>query len=251
MGSSGCGKTSLISCIIGTGKLDSGDIRAFGDSVGKNISRIGYMPQESALVNEFTISEIMRFYGIFHGVELDKIEKRTAFICEMLELHDTDKRIGDFSGGQQRRISFAVALVNEPELLILDEPTVGVDAMLRTKIWSYLNDIAALRKVTVLITTHYIEEARLATHVGLMRKGILLVQDTTHTLLQQCGTSSLEGAFLQLSEQQEQGQTIFVAPNEPTDLRPIGLGAKSPSSVGTKLRALIMKDVVQLVRNPG
>lgn len=250
MGSSGCGKTFLISCIIGTGKLDSGNVQAFGDNVGRNTSKIGYMPQEIGLIDEFTISEILRFYGVLHGVKLSKIAERAAFICELLELHDTDKLIRDCSGGQQRRISFAIALVNEPELLILDEPTVGVDTMLRTKIWNYLIDISSKRKVTVLITTHYIEEARQSTHIGLMRNGILLAQDTTHNLLTQCETASLEEAFQKLSEKQEKGGKNFVVLNSSEKPRPKGVRMKSSSSALTTLCALVMKNYIQLVRHP-
>lgn len=125
MGASGCGKTTLISCIVGMCSLDSGDIKVFDDSVGRNNSKIGYMPQEIALIGEFTISEMLHFYGVIFGMKKDKIEERLRFLCDLLELPDDDKLIEQCSGGQQRRISFAVALVHEPEVLILDEPTVG------------------------------------------------------------------------------------------------------------------------------
>lgn len=126
MGSSGCGKTTLISCLVGINSLDSGSIEVFHDEVGKHNTKIGYMPQEIALIKEFKICEMIRFYGIIHGMALEKIEERIRFLCSLLELPDTEKLIGECSGGQQRRVSFAIALVHEPEILILDEPTVRV-----------------------------------------------------------------------------------------------------------------------------
>lgn len=257
MGASGCGKTTLISCIVGTSSLDSGKIEVFHNKVGTNVTKIGYMPQEMALIPEFTIRESLYFYGTIYGMDRDKIDERVRFLCNLLDLQDSEKLVKNCSGGQQRRVSFAVALVHEPEILILDEPTVGVDPLLRSRIWDYLVDLSKTKNVTVVMSTHYIEEARKSTHVGLMRKGILLIEDTPQNLLDLCGTESLEDAFLQLSERQESGrqpQRHIITPKMTEELAKRLSKSKIeyfPPSFGTKLRALMMKSFIQTIRDPG
>lgn len=124
MGSSGCGKTTLISCIVGIQSLDGGHIDVLNDNLGKSNSNIGYMPQETALVSEFSIKEMINLYGIIFGMKSAAIAKRLRFLSNLLDLPDEHRFIRDCSGGQQRRVSFALTLIHEPEILILDEPTV-------------------------------------------------------------------------------------------------------------------------------
>lgn len=176
----------------------------FGESAAKvQKPRIGYMPQESALILGFTVREMIWFFGTIFGMSSHKINERFEFLSNLLELPDEDRLIKDCSGGQQRRVSFALTLVHEPEILILDEPTVGVDPLLRCKIWDYLTEITRTKNVTVLLSTHYIEEARQSTHIGLMRHGVQIAEDTPDSILASCETTSLEDAFLSLSENQE------------------------------------------------
>ena len=257
MGASGCGKTTLMSCIIGTNTLDRGKIEVFYNKVGTNKTKIGYMPQEMALMPEFTIRESIHFYGILYGMDKEKIDERIRFLCDLLDLQDQDKLVRKCSGGQQRRISFAVALVHEPDILILDEPTVGVDPLLRYRMWNFLVDLSRTKNTTILISTHYIEEARKSSHVGLMRQGILLIEDTPQNLLQLCETDSLEDAFLQLSEQQEKRlrpPKIITTP-EISEEKAKRLSKSKmeyfPPSFSTKLHALIMKSFIQTIRDPG
>lgn len=170
MGPSGCGKTTLLSSIVGVKSLNEGDIKVFGDKPSKyisksSISRIGYMPQELALVKEFTIKEIIFYFGRIYGLSSEIIENRFGFLSKLLELPDEDRYVDNCSGGQQRCISFAVSMVHEPELLILDEPTVGLDPLLREKIWKFLIELTKSGSSTVIITTHYIEEAAQADYV--------------------------------------------------------------------------------------
>lgn len=257
MGASGCGKTTLIETLVGLKQLDSGTIALFGDHVGKNNMKIGYMPQATALIQEFSISETVNFFGTIYGMKKDDIESRLNFLQTLLDLPDTDQIVGTCSGGQQRRVSFAIALVHDPELLILDEPTVGVDPLLRTRIWDFLIDLTKKKNSTVLITTHYIEEAKQSTHVGLMRKGLLVAEDTPLNLLTTFGTNSLEEAFLKLSEQQESDiksygrvyrKTTSNESRQPTKTRKV---RNAGTANANKLRALITKNTTQLVRNPG
>ena len=203
MGSSGCGKTTLISCIVGVNQLDSGKIEVFNDEVGKNNMKIGYMPQDISLVPEFSSKEMFYLYGTIFGMAKNEIRERYRFLMKLLELPDGNRFVRDCSGGQQRRISFALTLVHEPEILILDEPTVGVDPLLRHKIWEFLVELTRSKNVTVLLSTHYIEEAKDSTHVGLMRNGVQIAEATPQNILAICESATLEDAFLRLSEQQE------------------------------------------------
>jgi ABC-type multidrug transport system ATPase subunit len=203
MGASGCGKTTTISSIVGFSHFDSGTVEIFGKEPGRNNSRFGFMPQESALVESFTIRELLWFYGTIYGLTAERIREKTKFLVDLLELPDKNRFVKDCSGGQQRRISFAVSLIHDPELLILDEPTVGVDPVLRAKIWDYLVELTVHHKVTVLLSTHYIEEAKQSTTVGIMRNGVLMVEDSPRNILMKVGCEYLDDAFLYLSRKQE------------------------------------------------
>jgi ABC-type multidrug transport system ATPase subunit len=259
MGSSGSGKTTLLSCLVGINHLDSGSIELFGQPMNKiRKTRLGYMPQEIALISGFTVREMVYFFGNIAGLKHDKIRERFKFLSMLLELPDKDRLTRDCSGGQQRRISFAVALVHEPEILVLDEPTVGLDPLLREKIWDYLVEISRGQNVTVLLTTHYIEEAGQATCIGLMRNGVQVAEDSPSNILQTWGTSNLEEAFLKMSERQEAG---LVTPHISDVLEVVEIDSKemsqndSDSSGGQSnakiLQALLTKHFLEIVRHFG
>ncbi|XP_053672048.1 ABC transporter G family member 20 [Anopheles nili] len=205
LGASGCGKTTLLSCIVGRKFLNDGEISVLGGTPGTTGSgvpgpRIGYMPQDIALVEEFTIKETIYYFGRIYGMSKEKIRERYKLLKHLLELPGDDRYVGNCSGGQQRRVSFAAAMVHEPELLILDEPTVGLDPLLREKIWQYLVETTSTSKMAVIITTHYIEEAKQAGFIGLMRNGILLAEDSPTNILERFSCTSLEEAFLNLCQ---------------------------------------------------
>lgn len=210
LGASGCGKTTLLSCIVGRRRLNTGEIWVLGGKPGTRGSgvpgkRVGYMPQEIALYGEFSIKETMMYFGWIFGMDTDEINERLKFLLNFLDLPSQNRLVKNLSGGQQRRVSFAVALMHDPELLILDEPTVGVDPLLRQSIWNHLVQITKDGNKTVIITTHYIEEARQAHTIGLMRSGKLLAEESPHVLLSMYNCISLEDVFLKLSRKQ-QGQ---------------------------------------------
>jgi ABC-type multidrug transport system ATPase subunit len=126
MGSSGCGKTTLISSLVGLLSVDGGDVRIFGESINRSTNdRIGFMPQETALAGGLKVRELFWFFGAIFGLSHDEIDEKHRSLSLLLELPEGNQLIKNCSGGQQRRISFAVTLLQEPELLILDEPTVG------------------------------------------------------------------------------------------------------------------------------
>ncbi|XP_052275255.1 ABC transporter G family member 20-like [Dreissena polymorpha] len=169
LGPSGCGKTTLLRCVIGRLHMDSGHLVVLGDRQGSRGhkvpgSLVGYMPQETALFPDLTIAETLQYFGRLHGMDSDHIGARTDFLIDFLMLPDKSRLAGQLSGGQMRRVSFCVALLHEPELLILDEPTVGVDPLLRERIWDHLINITSHmgNHTTIILTTHYIEEARQA-----------------------------------------------------------------------------------------
>lgn len=168
--------------------------------------RVGYMPQEIALYAEFSIKETMMYFGWIFGMHTSEIIERLNFLLNFLDLPSENRLVKNLSGGQQRRVSFAVALMHDPELLILDEPTVGVDPLLRQSIWNHLVHITKAGQKTVIITTHYIEEARQAHTIGLMRSGRLLAEESPQTLLQMYRCVSLEDVFLKLSRKQGQSK---------------------------------------------
>ncbi|XP_041985170.1 ABC transporter G family member 23 isoform X2 [Aricia agestis] len=213
LGASGCGKTTLLSCIVGRRKLNNGEIWVLGGKPGTKGSgvpgkRVGYMPQEIALYGEFTIKETMMYFGWIFGMQTREILDRLRFLLDFLDLPSENRMVKNLSGGQQRRVSFSVALMHDPELLILDEPTVGVDPLLRQSIWNHLVRITSSGDKTVIITTHYIEEARQAHCIGLMRTGRLLAEESPQALLTMYSCVSLEDVFLKLSKRQGQANQV-------------------------------------------
>ncbi|KAJ8248152.1 hypothetical protein GJAV_G00238890 [Gymnothorax javanicus] len=209
LGPSGCGKTTLLKCIVGTLKISRGRITVLGKppaSPGHEVpgKMVGYMPQDLALYDEFTISDTLWFFGRIHGLSSKDTRARVDFLIDFLNLPQKTSLVRNLSGGQRRRVSLSAALLQNPQLLILDEPTVGVDPVLRAKIWQHLVDIVKGGQVSVIITTHYIEEARQANVVGLMRNGNLLAEASPDVVMKQHSTATLECAFLQLCESSDQ-----------------------------------------------
>ncbi|KAJ3610000.1 hypothetical protein NHX12_022094 [Muraenolepis orangiensis] len=205
LGPSGCGKTTLLKCMVGTLKISRGHISVLGKPPsfpGHEVPgrMVGYMPQDLALYNEFTISDTLTFFGHIHGLTSKETQARMDFLVDFLDLPQKCSLVRNLSGGQRRRVSLGAALLQNPQLLILDEPTVGVDPVLRAKIWQHLVEIVKTGKVSVIVTTHYIEEARQANVVGLMRNGHLLAEGPPEDLMKQHNASTLEHAFLQLCQ---------------------------------------------------
>ena len=146
LGPNGCGKTTLLRLVLGRLKHKNGLIRVFGDEPGSVQSDIpgpgvGYMPQEIALFNEFTIRESLTYYGTIYHMDPEDIKERVKDLIELLNLPEKERPVIKLSGGQQRLTSIAVTMIHRPKLLILDEPTVGVDSLLRCRIWKYLENM--------------------------------------------------------------------------------------------------------------
>ncbi|XP_053488165.1 ABC transporter G family member 23 [Ictalurus furcatus] len=243
LGPSGCGKTTLLKCIVGTLKISRGHISVLGKPPafpGHEVpgKMVGYMPQDIALYNEFTISDTLWFFGRIHGLSSKETRERMKFLVEFLDLPQKNSLVRNLSGGQRRRVSLSAALLQNPQLLILDEPTVGVDPVLRAKIWQHLVEIVKGGQVSVIITTHYIEEARQANMVGLMRNGRLLAEANPEEIMKQHNAVTLENAFLQLCEVSDQ-----VGPPDSSQ-GPVYSNSVSPDSLRDECREPILgKDV--------
>ncbi|XP_076631467.1 ABC transporter G family member 20 [Colletes latitarsis] len=269
LGASGCGKTTLLSSVVGVRELDSGEIWVLGGKPRSKESgipgpRVGYMPQEVSLVDEFSVIGAFYFFGRINGMDDYVIEERFTFLKDLLQLPPKNRLVKNMSGGQQRRLSFAAALLHKPELLILDEPTVGLDPVLRDNIWDHLVKITREDNVTVIITTHYIEEAKQSDKIGLMRNGLLLAESSPNELLERCHTESLEEAFLNLSIQAESQPQSFAQTSLPiaefcnvVTLDSIyGNHASKKNlqwrnSSKKRCKALFTKNALQFIRHPG
>ncbi|XP_034939310.1 ABC transporter G family member 23 [Chelonus insularis] len=210
LGSSGCGKTTLLSCIVGRRRLNAGEIWVLGGKPGSKGSgvpgpRVGYMPQEIALYGEFSIRETFIYFGWCAGMNTPQVDEKIDFLIKLLDLPNENRFVKNLSGGQQRRVSIAATLLADPELLILDEPTVGIDPVLRQSIWDHLVSITKDGSRTIIITTHYIEETRQASMIGLMRGGKFLAEESPTRLMEMHHMDSLEEVFLKLSRRQNMG----------------------------------------------
>ena len=174
LGPNGSGKTTFIRAIVGMLKLNGGDLQVLGQPVSRVqtiYSRIGYMTQHKALYPDLTLQENLEFFAGLYSIEKQERERRITDLLDMVNLLEHRHRLaGDLSGGMYQRLSLACTLIHEPELLLLDEPTVGVDPRLRQTFWDYFDRLTSQGK-TVLITTHLMDEAEKCKIVGYMRAG--------------------------------------------------------------------------------
>jgi ABC-2 type transport system ATP-binding protein len=201
LGPNGSGKTTTIKIMIGLLGATSGTVKVLGKTVPSKevMQQVGYMPQESAIYIDNTVHENLQLFGMIYGMTTELLNKRES---EMLDFVDLSKWKGQLastlSGGMRHRLSLACALLHEPRLLILDEPTVGVDPELRATFWEYFEKLGE-RGTTVVITTHYMDEAGHCEKVGLLRQGKLIAEGRPEELMQKTGKKSLEDVFLVLA----------------------------------------------------
>ncbi|TCC21168.1 ABC transporter ATP-binding protein [Kribbella speibonae] len=196
LGPSGCGKTTLIRAIVGLQARVTGDVSVLGLPAGapKLRGRIGYVTQEPSVYGDLTVTENLRFFAAVLGVPSSDVER----VVEAVDLTShADARVDQLSGGQRSRASLAAALLGSPELLVLDEPTVGLDPVLRRDLWNLFHELADAG-ATLLVSSHVMDEASRCDRLLLMRDGELLADDTPQDLLLSAGTNDIEQAFLTL-----------------------------------------------------
>lgn len=202
IGPSGSGKSTLIKIMLGMEKADEGEALVLNYKMPKReiLSNIGYMAQSDALYEMLTGYENLEFFGKMKGVLFDKLKKEIEYIAEIVDLTDDLKKlVSKYSGGMKRRLSLAIALIGSPELLILDEPTVGIDPSLRKNIWKELfkqRDSG----VGILVTTHVMDEAELTDKVGLLLNGDIIDFDTPQQLKVKNNVKTIEEVFLKVEE---------------------------------------------------
>ena len=202
IGPSGSGKSTLIKTMLGMEKADEGEALVLDYKMPKReiLSNIGYMAQSDALYEMLTGYENLDFFGKMKGVPSDKLKKEIEYIAEIVDLtNDLKKLVSKYSGGMKRRLSLAIALIGSPELLILDEPTVGIDPSLRKNIWKELFKQRD-NGVGILVTTHVMDEAELTDKVGLLLNGDIIDFDTPQQLKVKNNVKTIEEVFLKVEE---------------------------------------------------
>ncbi len=201
LGPSGSGKTTLVKALIGMSKPTEGKVSVF-DVLMPSLSvvaRIGYMAQSDALYEDLNATENILFFAALYGMKGKEARKRAKELLSLVLLSEEGKKlVRDFSGGMKRRLSLAIALVHNPEILILDEPTVGIDPVLRIQFWK---EFERLRQngVTIIITTHVMDEAEHCDRLALIRDGGIIALDTPEGLKKKSGEKDIESAFLYFS----------------------------------------------------
>ncbi|MCA1006998.1 ABC transporter ATP-binding protein [Rhodococcus hoagii] len=203
LGPSGCGKTTLMRCIVGTQIVESGTVHVLGEPAGSAglRRRVGYVTQAPSVYLDLTIRDNVRYFAALYGRGRDAVVETIDAVG--LTTH-AGHRAGDLSGGQLGRVSLACALVARPELLVLDEPTVGLDPVLRADLWAHFASLAAAG-TTLLVSSHVMDEADHCENLVLMRDGRILAHVPPDELRRRTGRSNLEEAFLALIREQQIG----------------------------------------------
>jgi ABC-2 type transport system ATP-binding protein len=203
LGPSGCGKSTLMRSIVGVQLVEAGGVEVLGEPAGSRPlrSRVGYLTQAPSVYGDLTVRENLRFFGRVLGVEGERAEET----IETVALGPyADQVVSSLSGGQRARVSLATALLGEPELMVLDEPTVGLDPVLRRDLWETFRALAAAG-ATLLVSSHVMEEAEHCDELLLMREGRLLATETPDGLRRRTGREQLDRAFLALIEEAGEG----------------------------------------------
>jgi len=200
LGPNGAGKTTFLRICLGLTPPTSGTAEVLDEKIPPRrvLPKIGYMPQDLAVYLDLTVGENLALFGRLVGMDEGAIKTRIAEVLRLVELEGrVDSLASTLSGGMRRRTSLAIALLHDPDLLLLDEPTVGVDPELRASFWSYFGELTKRGK-TVVITTHYMEEASHCDLVALMHVGRVLSRGPPAAIKERAGAANLDDAFLAL-----------------------------------------------------
>ncbi len=205
LGVNGAGKTTTIKMLTCLTKPSGGDAQVGGYSITKQPEQvkrlIGVSPQETAVAPNLSVEENLALICGIHGFSKEKTKKKIGELSGQLGLEEVLRRkAGKLSGGWQRRVSIAMALISDPRILFLDEPTLGLDVLARHELWKVIRSLKG--KVTMILTTHYLEEAEaLSDRIGIMKSGRLLAVGTAEALKQKAGVDDFEAAFVAIVEE--------------------------------------------------
>lgn len=209
LGPNGAGKTTLLNCLSLLLKPDEGEIFLFGKNVSHSQNGLkGRLNMSSGNANFpwcMTVKEILRFYGYLYGLSGSKLSHRIEELIDILELGPyLARRFDELSTGTKQRLALAKALINSPELLFLDEPTIGLDPDVSIKIRSFIQKINQEKKITIILTTHYMAEAEQLSHrIAFLQEGQVLALGTPAELKQQLVAKNMEEVFIQLAHKEE------------------------------------------------
>jgi ABC-2 type transport system ATP-binding protein len=196
LGPSGSGKTTLMRCVVGVQRVAAGSVRVLGCPAGSPglRARVAYVTQAPSVYEDLTVRENLRYFARVLGAPATRVDEAVAAVS--LADH-VDSRVGRLSGGQRARASLATALLAHPDVLVLDEPTVGLDPVLREDLWTLFHSLAG-GGTTLLVSSHVMDEANRCTRLLLLREGRLLADATPAGLREQTGVDDLDQAFLRL-----------------------------------------------------
>lgn len=200
IGPSGSGKSTFIKSIIGMEKISCGEVFILGNKIpNRNILQsIGYMAQSDALYEDLTGKENLEFFAKIFSIKKDEINKRIEYVSNLVNMqNDLNKKVKYYSGGMKRRLSLAISLIQDPKVLILDEPTVGIDPKLRLSIWNELNKLK-LNGKSIIITTHVMDEAQRCDKLALIRNGKIIANGTPSKLKDEFKVDTIEDIFLKI-----------------------------------------------------
>ena len=207
LGANGAGKTTAMKMLIGISKPSSGEASVTGYDVYSHPDRIkrniGYMSQKFSMYDDLTIKENITFFGGIYGLDRKTIKRKISEIIESLGLQDVaNKLVGSLPLGWKQKLAFSVALLHEPKIVFLDEPTGGVDPITRRQFWELIYKQAS-RGTTIFVTTHYMDEAEYCDRVSIMVEGKIEALDTPKNLKKKFNTDSMDGVFLKLARNVE------------------------------------------------
>jgi len=203
LGANGAGKTTAMRILCGLSAPTSGKVSVAGYDVYKNAENvkknIGYMSQKFSLYEDLTVKENFRFYGGIYGLSGKKIKERISVLLEKLDFtHAIDRKISDIPLGWKQKLAFSIAIIHEPRIVFLDEPTGGVDPITRRQFWEMIYETSS-RGITVFVTTHYMDEAEYCDRVTIMDKGVIEALDTPENLKSRYNVDTMDQVFVKIA----------------------------------------------------
>ena len=257
VGSNGCGKTTTMKMLTGLLAPSEGEALLFGEPLeaGDMSSRyrVGYMSQSFSLYTELTVRQNLELHARLFHLPAKKARARLRELVEQFGLEDyLDQRASELPLGIRQRLSLAVAVVHEPEMLILDEPTSGVDPLARDRFWELLIDLSRNQGVTIFVSTHFMNEAERCDRISLMDSGRVLATDTPGNLIRARGVATLEDAFISYLEEATGARTSKTANDAPSGrtVRPVQLPPRQRAFSLQRLFAYTIRETIELLRDP-